>query len=184
MAAVHGFCLGGGVGLAGNVHVIVASDEALLRLRRSGSGRAGRPPISRAPVPAHKMRSMVYTSSRPHGRRLHALRSVWAVVPPSGTLDESAPNVSRHGAIALESHRLVIGLQGVLKHRLWDVKRSLSLRAGTYLRAPLSWVADEPRDAFVGQRSPRGINASEVQAEDDVVPARRLHDPRAVAVWW
>jgi enoyl-CoA hydratase len=39
LVAVHGFCLGGGVGLAGNADIVVASDDATF----------GLPEVDRAP---------------------------------------------------------------------------------------------------------------------------------------
>src|SRR3954469_25857430 len=43
IAAVHGFCLGGGIGLAGNGDIIVASDDAtfgLPEVKKGGRGAA------------------------------------------------------------------------------------------------------------------------------------------------
>ena len=53
IAAVHGFCLGGGVGIAGNADIVVAADDAQLRPPRGRPGRARRrhPPVApRAPA--------------------------------------------------------------------------------------------------------------------------------------
>ncbi len=46
IAAVNGFCLGGGVGLVGNADCIVASDDAYFGVARGRPGRArrGHPP--------------------------------------------------------------------------------------------------------------------------------------------
>ncbi len=41
VAAVHGFCLGGGIGLAGNADVIVASDDATFGLPELDRGALG-----------------------------------------------------------------------------------------------------------------------------------------------
>src|SRR4029078_7857741 len=38
IAAVHGFCLGGGVGLAGNARIVVASDDATFCLAAGEQG--------------------------------------------------------------------------------------------------------------------------------------------------
>ena len=42
IAAVHGFCLGGGIGLVGNADVIVAAEGTDVRSARGQPGRAGR----------------------------------------------------------------------------------------------------------------------------------------------
>ena len=41
IAAVHGFCLGGGVGLAGNADIVVASDDATFGLPEVDRGALG-----------------------------------------------------------------------------------------------------------------------------------------------
>src|SRR5260221_1118009 len=41
IAAVNGFCLGGGIGLAGNADVTVADEDATLRLPRVDRGAVG-----------------------------------------------------------------------------------------------------------------------------------------------
>jgi enoyl-CoA hydratase len=63
IAAVHGFCLGGGVGLVGNADVIVASEDAYFGLPEVDRGALGAATHLSRLVPSHKMRAMVYTSS-------------------------------------------------------------------------------------------------------------------------
>src|SRR5438876_3773876 len=41
VAAVHGFCLGGGIGIAGNADVVVASDDATFGLPEVDRGALG-----------------------------------------------------------------------------------------------------------------------------------------------
>src|SRR6266567_7269519 len=41
IAAVHGFCLGGGVGLAGNADIVVAADDATFGLPEVDQGALG-----------------------------------------------------------------------------------------------------------------------------------------------
>ncbi|CUM36056.1 Probable enoyl-CoA hydratase EchA20 [Streptomyces venezuelae] len=41
VAAVHGFCLGGGIGLVGNADVVVASDDATFGLPELDRGALG-----------------------------------------------------------------------------------------------------------------------------------------------
>lgn len=43
VAAVNGFCLGGGIGLVGNADAIVASDDAVFGLPELDRGRSARP---------------------------------------------------------------------------------------------------------------------------------------------
>ena len=66
IAAVHGYCLGGGIGLVGNADIIVASDDATFGLPEVDRGALGAATHLARLVPQHKMRAMVYTAkSRP-----------------------------------------------------------------------------------------------------------------------
>ena len=81
IAAVHGFCLGGGIGLVGNADVIVASDDAYFGLPEVDRGALGAATHLARLVPQHKMRAMVYTSATATAAELHAFGSVLQVVP-------------------------------------------------------------------------------------------------------
>src|SRR6476660_325769 len=58
IAAVHGFCLGGGIGLVGNADIIVASDDAIFGLPEVDRGALGAATHLARLVPAHLMRAM------------------------------------------------------------------------------------------------------------------------------
>src|SRR5450631_2562424 len=81
VAAVHGFCLGGGIGLVGNADVIVASDDATFGLPEVDRGALGAATHLARLVPAHLMRAMVYTSKTATAQQLHEFGSVLRVVP-------------------------------------------------------------------------------------------------------
>src|SRR5207248_7180832 len=80
VAAVHGFCLGGGVGLVGNADVIVASTDATFGLPEVDRGALGAATHLARLVPQHKMRAMVYTAATATAMELHAYGSVLEVV--------------------------------------------------------------------------------------------------------
>ena len=61
VAAVHGFCVGGGIGLVGNADVIVAAHGAVFGLPEVDRGALGAATHLARLVPQHKMRAMVYT---------------------------------------------------------------------------------------------------------------------------
>ncbi len=63
IAAVHGFCLGGGVGLAGNADIVVASEDATFGLPEVDRGALGAATHLARLVPQHRMRAMMYTSA-------------------------------------------------------------------------------------------------------------------------
>src|SRR5205823_14844212 len=80
IAAVHGYCLGGGIGLVGNADVIVASEDATFGLPEVDRGALGAATHLARLVPQHKMRAMVYTSTTVSAAELLAFGSVYQVV--------------------------------------------------------------------------------------------------------
>ena len=150
IAAVNGFCVGGGIGLAGNADIIVASDDAFFGLPEVDRGALGAATHLSRLVPQHKMRAMVYTSATASAAELHAFGSVLQVVPHAElrsaafaiatTIASKSPTVMR---AAKES------LNGI---DLWDVKRSYRFEQGFTFELNLAGVSDELRDAFVENR--------------------------------
>ena len=90
IAAVHGFCLGGGIGLAGNADIIVASEDATFGLPEVDRGALGAATHLSRLVPQHKARAMMYTSATATAAELHAFGSVHAVVPRDQLRDGGA----------------------------------------------------------------------------------------------
>ena len=150
IAAVHGFCLGGGIGLVGNADVIVASDDATFGLPEVDRGALGAATHLSRLVPQHKMRAMVYTSATATAAELHAFGSVLRVVPRDD-LRDAAREVA--GEIAAKSPVVIRAAKESLNGiDLWDVKRSYRFEQGFTFELNLSGVADEHRDAFVEGR--------------------------------
>src|SRR3954462_7176451 len=58
VAAVHGFCLGGGIGLVGNADIIVAAEGATFGLPEVKQGALGAATHLARLVPQHRMRHM------------------------------------------------------------------------------------------------------------------------------
>src|SRR3984957_281558 len=81
IAAVHGFCLGGGIGLVGNADMVVASDDATFGLPEVDRGALGAATHLARLVPQHAMRKMVYTATAISATELATYGSVAAVVP-------------------------------------------------------------------------------------------------------
>ena len=80
IAAVHGYCLGGGVGLVGNADCVVASEDASFGLPEVDRGALGAATHLARLVPPHKLRAMVYTCERVGAAELRAWGSVYRVV--------------------------------------------------------------------------------------------------------
>jgi enoyl-CoA hydratase len=150
IAAVHGYCLGGGVGLVGNADVIIAADDATFGLPEVDRGALGAATHLSRLVPQHKMRAMVYTSATATAAELHAFGSVLRVVPRD-ELRAAALDVA--GAIAAKSPTVIRAAKESLNGiDPWDVKRSYRYEQGFTFELNLSGVADEHREAFVAKR--------------------------------
>src|SRR3954464_6197993 len=83
IAAVNGYCLGGGIGLVGNADIIIAADDATFALPEVDRGALGAATHLARLVPQHKMRAMVYMCVPATAAELHAFGSVLLVVPPA-----------------------------------------------------------------------------------------------------
>jgi enoyl-CoA hydratase len=150
IAAVNGYCLGGGIGLVGNADVIVAADDATFGLPEVDRGALGAATHLSRLVPQHRMRAMVYTSATATAAELHAFGSVLQVVPLA-QLRDAAFAVA--GEIAAKSPTVIRAAKESLNGiDLWDVKRSYRFEQGFTFELNLSGVADEHRDAFVQGR--------------------------------
>ncbi|MEK2478351.1 MULTISPECIES: enoyl-CoA hydratase family protein [Streptomyces] len=146
VAAVHGFCLGGGIGLVGNADAIVASDDATFGLPELDRGALGAATHLARLVPQHLMRALYYTSRTATARELHAHGSVWQVVPRDELADaaqELAREIARKDGYLLRLAKAAInGIDPV------DVRRSYRFEQGFTFEANLSGVADRVRDTF------------------------------------
>ena len=150
IAAVNGFCLGGGIGLVGNADIIVAATDATFGLPEVDRGALGAATHLARLVPQHKMRAMVYTSATATSAELHHFGSVLEVVDQSELRDaalriaaqiaEKSPTVIRAAKESLN------GIDPI------DVKRSYRFEQGFTFELNLSGVSDEARDAFVAKR--------------------------------
>jgi enoyl-CoA hydratase len=150
IAAVNGFCLGGGIGLVGNADIIVAASDATFGLPEVDRGALGAATHLARLVPQHKMRAMVYTAATATAQELHHFGSVLKVVEPD-ELRPAAIEVARE--IATKSPTVIRAAKESLNGiDLWDVKRSYRFEQGFTFELNLSGVADEARDAFVDKR--------------------------------
>lgn len=151
IAAVNGFCLGGGIGLVGNSDIVIASDDATFGLPEVDRGALGAATHLARLVPQHKMRAMVYTAATATAAELHHFGSILQVVPRD-ELRDAAFVVAR--SIAAKSPTVLRAAKQSLNGiDLWDVRRSYRYEQGFTFELNLSGVADEHRDAFVERRN-------------------------------
>ncbi len=154
IAAVNGFCVGGGIGLVGNADIIIASDDATFGLPEVDRGALGAATHLSRLVPQHKMRAMVYTAATATAAELHHFGSVLQVVPRA-ELRDAAMVVAE--SIAAKSPAVMRAAKECLNGiDLWDVKRSYRFEQGFTFELNLSGVADELRDDFAGTDKAHG----------------------------
>jgi len=146
VSAVHGFCLGGGIGLVGNSDVIVAAEDAYFGLPEVDRGALGAATHLSRLVPQHRARAMMYTCATASAAELHALGSVLDVVP-SDRLRERALEIA--GEIAGKNPLVMRAAKEAFNGiDLWDVKRSYRYEQGFTFEVNLSGVAHQVRDTF------------------------------------
>jgi enoyl-CoA hydratase len=147
IAAVQGFCLGGGIGLAGNADVIIAAEDATFGLPEVDRGALGAATHLARLVPQQLMRAMVYTCQTVTARELLSFGTVLEVVPP-GELRAAARDLA---ATIADKDPLVIRLakQSLNGIDPVDVKRSYRYEQGFTYELNLSGVGNKARQAFV-----------------------------------
>ena len=147
VAAVNGFCLGGGLGLAGNCDVIIASDDAYFGVPEVDRGALGAATHLGRLVPQHMLRAMYYTSRTISAQRLAEFGSVLEVVPRD-QLDAAALSFAEE--IAEKDPRVIKAAKEALNFiDPVDVNLSYRIEQGFTFELNLAGVADEHRDEFV-----------------------------------
>lgn len=149
IAAVNGFCLGGGVGLVGSSDSIIASDDAYIGLPEVDRGALGAATHLSRLVPPHMLRTSYYTSRNITAQQLHGFGSVDSVVPRDA-LDDAAFALADE--IAAKDTRVIRAAKAALNFiDPIDVNKSYRLEQGFTFELNLEGVADEHRDAFVAK---------------------------------
>ena len=166
IAAVNGFCVGGGIGLVGNADCIIASDDAVFGLPEVDRGALGAATHLARMVPPHMMRTLYFTSRNVTAQQLHNWGTVYEVVPRD-QLDAAARELAE--AIAAKDTRVIRAAKEAINHiDPVDVKSSYRMEQGFTFELNLAGVADEHRDEFVksGQNLDKRDKRSERTGEN------------------
>jgi len=152
ITAVHGYCVGGGIGLAGNSDILIAAKGTQFALPEVDRGALGAATHLARLVPPLKMRAMVLTCEPASAEELHAWGSVYAVV-------EAEQLAAKAREVAQTFTKKIPRVVRVAKECLnnidpVDVHRSYRFEQGFTFELNLAGVADEARDAFVEKRDP------------------------------
>ncbi|GAA3564305.1 enoyl-CoA hydratase family protein [Amycolatopsis ultiminotia] len=150
VAAVHGFCLGGGIGLAGNADVVLASDDATFGVPEVERGALGAATHLARLVPQHLMRTLYFTARTITAAELHTHGSVYQVVPRE-ELDDAALAVARD--IAAKDPRVIRAAKEALNGiDPQQVHRSYRFEQGFTFELNLLGASDEAREEFLHGR--------------------------------
>jgi enoyl-CoA hydratase len=150
VAAIHGYCLGGGVGIAGNADVVVAADDLELGLPEVDRGALGAATHLSRLVPLKKMRAMFLTGATIGADELLAFGTVERVVARAELLDaarEIARSISTKSSLVIRRAKESLNAIDPV-----DVKRSYRFEQGFTFELNLWGDSDELRQAFVDKR--------------------------------
>ena len=148
IAAVNGFCVGGGVGLVGNADIVVASDDAFFGVPEVKQGALGAATHMARLVPQHLMRTLYFTARTITAADLVQHGSVFEVVPRE-ELDAAA--LSLAADIADKDTRVIRAAKEALNGiDPIDVNKSYRFEQGFTYELNLMGVSDELRDDFAG----------------------------------
>ncbi|MDA8483255.1 enoyl-CoA hydratase family protein [Pseudomonas resinovorans] len=149
--AVHGFVLGGGIGLCGAADILVASDCARFGVPEVDRGAMGGGAHLQRLFPVQKVRHMYFTGEMIDAAEAYRLGAVERVVPRD-ELREAALDIARK--IAAKSPAMIAlakeALTGIEDGNLEDKYR---WEQGFTLQAYRSLDSQEARDAFVDKRA-------------------------------
>src|SRR6476660_1604576 len=155
--AVNGFCLGGGVGLAGNADIVMASQDATFGLPEVDRGALGAATHLARLVPQPLMRAMVYTCRTVSAQQLLAFGTVLDVVPPRELRD--AAQVLAEEIAAKDPAVIRLAKQSLNGIDPVDVKRSYRYEQGFTFELNLAGAGDRARQAFVDSKRADGKQA-------------------------
>ena len=148
IAAVNGFCVGGGVGLVGNADIVVASDDAYFGVPEVKQGALGAATHMARLVPQHLMRTLYFTARTITASELIQHGSVYEVVARD-ELDAAALRLAAD--IAEKDTRVIRAAKEALNGiDPIDVNKSYRFEQGFTFELNLTGVSDELRDNFSG----------------------------------
>ncbi len=150
ISAVHGFCIGGGIGISGASDFVIASEDATFSLPEVDRGALGAATHLMRLVGVQKARRMLYTCESITAQELYRLGGCESVVPKE-SLREEALAVAR--TIAAKSPKAIrLAKWSANGIETLDVKKSYRFEQGFTLELYTSPDSQESRDAFVEKR--------------------------------
>jgi enoyl-CoA hydratase len=150
IAAVHGYCIGGGLGVAGSSDIVLASEDATFALTEIDRGALGAATHVMRMFGMQKTRRMLFTAEPIDAREALRLGGVESVVPREKLRDEAMELARKIASKSPRALRLAKwSLNGI---ELLDPKQSYRFEQGFTLELYTSPDSQEARDAFVQKR--------------------------------
>jgi len=150
IVAVHGFVLGGGIGISGAADIIVASECARFGVPEVDRGAMGGGAHLQRMFPVQKVRYMYFTGDMIDAQEAYRLGAIERVVPKEKLRDTALEIAAKIAAKSPKMIRLAKeALTGVEDGSLEDKYR---WEQGFTLEAYTSPDSQEARDAFVQKR--------------------------------
>jgi enoyl-CoA hydratase len=147
VAALHGFVIGGGVGIAGASDALIAAEGAYLSLPEIDRGAMGGAAFLQRMLPAQKMRASFFTAGRVPVEDLCRFGSVEKIVPLDQLRDEA---IAFCEIIASKSRAaLVIAKQALNLIEPSNASELYRIEQGFTLEMYMHEDSQKARDAFV-----------------------------------
>ena len=147
VAAVHGFVIGGGIGICGASDVIIASEDAFFSLPEIDRGAMGGAAHLSRMLPLHKVRALFFTGGKCSAAEAHRLGAVEKVVARDQLLAEArafTDVIADKSRVALKLAKEA--LNGI---EASDVDRLYRFEQGFTLEMYMNPDSQQARDAFV-----------------------------------
>jgi enoyl-CoA hydratase len=147
LTAVHGFIIGGGIGICGASDVIFAADDAYFSLPEIDRGAMGGASHLLRMLPLHKVRAAFFTGGRIPAAEAYRLGAIEQLVPAKNLLKEARA----FAAVIAEKSRsaLVLAKEALNGIEARDVDRDYRFEQGFTLEMYLHEDSQKARDAFV-----------------------------------
>jgi enoyl-CoA hydratase/carnithine racemase len=150
VSAVHGFVIGGGIGICGASDVIIAADDAYFSLPEVDRGAMGGASHLSRMLPLHKVRAAFFTGGKIPALEAYRLGAVEKVVPRAALLGEARAFAA---IIASKSRKaLVLAKEALNGLEPRDVDHGYRFEQGFTLEMYLHPDSQKARDAFVDHK--------------------------------
>ncbi len=150
ISAVHGYCLGGGIGISGASDIVIASEDASFSLPDIDRGALGAATHLMRLFGMQKTRRMLYTGEAIDAQEALRLGGIESVVPREALRDAAMELARTIAAKSPKALRLAKwSLNGI---ELLDIKKSYRFEQGFTLELYTSPDSQESRDAFMEKR--------------------------------